>query len=749
MRHARRAGRLTLTGRLARATVLLALGASVMLAAGLPAVGSVQAAQDPGRAAVAAAPRAATFSRDIAPIILASCSPCHRPGGGAPFALLTYEDVRQRGAAIATAVSRRLMPPWKPVAGYGAFVGERRLTDDQIRLIQQWVDNGAPEGVASVRPEPPHWVDGWRLGDPDVVVEMPEYLLAPGRGDVYRNFALPIPIEQRQYVRGLEFRQGTPGVVHHANMRIDCTDRSRELDRQDPAPGYEAVSLESATRPEGYFLGWTPGQVSPLAPEDLSWPLETGCDLVLEMHLRSTQAPARVTANVGFYFSERAATRTPSLIRLGFQDIDIPAGRSDHTISHRYVLPVDVEVHSVQPHAHYLAREIRAFATLPDGSVQWLLYIDAWDFDWQDVYRYARPFWLPKGSTLAIEFTYDNSVANPRNPHTPPQRVRYGQRSTDEMGFLWLQVVTRTPGERAILNDEIWHRNVSQDIVGLETLVEIDPADWRLYSDLAYFHLQLGHEDSALAYWRETIRLAPESASGYYDLGTLLMNQGRLAEAAANLREAARLDPGHSDAHNNLGGILVRQGDVQEAVGHFRAAIEARPGNAEARSNLARQLDERGDVGEALTHYQAALALGLDDTEVYGRVASLLARERRFGEAIEYYEAALTRDANLVPALVDLAWILSTAPGRIIAAPDRAIQLAERARRVTEQDGRADPLILETLALAYAAGQRFDEAIAVAEVSVTLAASDERTAPMADELRRRLAEWKRLREAGR
>ena len=747
MRHTRQAGRLTLTGRLARVTVLCALG--VVVATGQHGVGSAQAAQNPVPAPVAGAPHAVTFNQDIAPIILASCAPCHRPGGGAPFALSTYDEVRQRATAIVTAVGDRRMPPWKPVPGYGEFVGERRLPDDQIRLIEEWVANGTPEGVTSDRLEPPPWFDGWRLGQPDVVVEMPAYHLAAGRGDVYRNFAIPIPIEQRQYVRGLEFRQGTAGLVHHANMRIDCTDRSRELDREDQAPGYEAVSLESATRPEGYFLGWTPGQVAPLAPEDLSWPLETGCDLVLETHLPSTQAAAWVTASVGFHFSERAATRTPSLVRLGFQDIDIPAGRRDHTISDRYVLPVDVEVHSVQAHAHYLAREIRAFALLPDGATRWLLYIDAWDFDWQDVYRYARPFRLPRGSTLVVEYTYDNSAANPRNPHTPPQRVRYGQRSTDEMGFLWLQVVTRTPGERAVLNDEMWHRNVSQDIVGLETLAEIDPADWRLRSDLAYFHLQLGDVDDALAYWRETIRLAPESASGYYDLGTLLMNQGQLAEAAANLREAARLDPGHSDAHNNLGGVLVRQGEAQEAVGHFRAAVAARPGNAAAHSNLARQLDERGDVGEALTHYQAALALGLDDTEVYGRVASLLGREQRFVEAIEYYEEVLKRDANSVPALVDLAWILSTAPGGMVAAPERAIELAERARQVTERDSRADPLILETLALAYAAGHRFDDAIEVAEVGVTVAASDERTAPLADELRRWLVEWKRLREEGR
>jgi hypothetical protein len=278
------------------------------------------------------------------------------------------------------------MPPWKPVAGYGEFVGERRLTDDQIGLIRQWVEQGVPEGVVSDRPKPPPLVEGWRLGRPDVVLEMPGYFLEPDRGDVYRNFALPIPIKERQYVRGLEFRPDNPRVVHHAGMRIDCTDRSRQLERQDPAPGYEGVSLESATNPEGYFLGWTPGQLAPLAPADLSWPLEPGCDLVLELHLRPAQAPEWAKASVGFYVSEGPPTRTPSLIRLGREDHDIPAGSRDYAIRDSYVLPVDVEVHSVQAHAHYVAKEIRGFATLPDGSTRWLIYIDNWDFDWHGIF---------------------------------------------------------------------------------------------------------------------------------------------------------------------------------------------------------------------------------------------------------------------------------------------------------------------------------------------------------------------------
>jgi hypothetical protein len=137
--------------------------------------------------------------------------------------------------------------------------------------------------------------------------------------------------------------------------------------------------------------------------------------------------------------------------RLGSRTIDIPAGRTDYTITDSYVLPVDVDVLSVNPHAHYLATDMKAFATLPDGTRQWLLWIKSWDFNWQDVYQYKKPIALPRGTRITMEYTYDNSAANRRNPNRPPRRVAYGPRSSDEMGDLWLQILPRLNADRAIL----------------------------------------------------------------------------------------------------------------------------------------------------------------------------------------------------------------------------------------------------------------------------------------------------------
>src|SRR5204862_3295671 len=142
---------------------------------------------------------------------------------------------------------------------------------------------------------------------------------------------------------------------------------------------------------DGYFLGWTPGQTVTASPDDMAWRLEPGTDLVLMLHLRPGPESQSLDASVGLYFTDTIPARVPAMIRLNRQDIDIPAGEARYVIHDSYTLPVDVSALSIQPHAHYLAHEIKGSALLPDGSRQWLIYIRNWDFHWQDVYRYQRP----------------------------------------------------------------------------------------------------------------------------------------------------------------------------------------------------------------------------------------------------------------------------------------------------------------------------------------------------------------------
>jgi Flp pilus assembly protein TadD len=565
-----------------------------------------------------------TFARDIAPIVYEACGVCHRDDGPGPFSLLTYEQVRRRATQIAVVTRRGFMPPWKAEPEAGHFVGQRRLTDREIESIGAWVNAGAPEGDPRDLPAPPSWPKGWLLGTPDLIVRLPEPFMLPAAStDVFRIFAVKIPNEVRRYVRGIEFHPGNPGVVHHANMRIDRTATTRDLDAADPLPGYDGLMPRSAEYPEGHFLGWTPGQVAPLVGPDLAWPLEPGSDLVLQLHLQPSGAVEPVQPSVAFYFGDRPPARTPTILRLGSQGIDIKPGERAHVIRDSYRLPVDVDVLAVQPHAHYRAREIRGMATLPDGRQKTMMLIRDWDFRWQHVYREQVPIPLPRGTVLSMEYTYDNSADNPRNPQVPPERVRWGQRSRDEMGDLWFQVSTRSERDRLTLVQEVQRKMTAEDVIGLETMLLVTPDDHELHDDAAVLYLGLGRADDAVRHFAASARLRPSSAPAHYNLATALSVAGRLDEAVAEYRRALAIEPQYARALANLGSVLLQQGRSAEGVDLLERAVRLDPANVEALNTLSTGYVSLGDVDRALATINRAIALAPP-----GPVADML-RERR------------------------------------------------------------------------------------------------------------------------
>jgi Flp pilus assembly protein TadD/mono/diheme cytochrome c family protein len=566
-----------MTGRLA-ATFAVALAASAPLTGWAP-FGRVPARVQTRSSQV-------TFTRDVAPILFSSCASCHRPDGIAPFSLLTYDDASGHAAEIVEATSHRVMPPWKPEAGYGEFLDERRLTSAQIATLKRWVDDGLLEGDPKLLPRPPTWSGQWQLGTPDLVIETAPYALRPSGDDVYRNFVLPIESTTQRYIRAWEFLPGS-AAVHHATMQFDSSRSSRRLDEQDPDPGYEGLVPHSAMSPDGYFLGWLPGLTSNVAPAGMSWPLPTGADLILMMHLRPAGKAETIRARLGLYFSDAPPRLQPTLIRMTRQHIDIPPGERRYVVTDAFTLDVDVELYTIQPHAHLLAREVRSYATLPDGSRKWLLSIRDWDFNWQGIFRYAHPQFLPAGTTITFDFTYDNSTANRHNPHRPPQRVTYGQHTTDEMAELWLQVVTRNPADRPRLARAARERIVREEIVGTEKRLEGDPTNTALHDDVALLHAEAGHFDRTAKHFAETVRMRPDSATAHYNLGNALFRAGHRKEAIESLRRAVSLDANYALAHDGLGVALHAEGKLAEASEHYRRAVELDPGNADARSHLA------------------------------------------------------------------------------------------------------------------------------------------------------------------
>ena len=468
---------------------------------------------------------AVTWAQHIAPIVYRECTVCHNPAGSAPFSLLEYEDARRRAGRMARAVTRRFMPPWLPEPAEHAFRGERRLTDAQIAAIVQWAEQGAPAGQLSTAPRAPIYArSGWQLGEPDLVIDLPVLEIAANAGEVYRNIVLSPGLASTEWIEAVELLPGGR-TVHHARLMVDSTAASRTLDAQDDTPGFDGMHAgTSASNPEGFFVGWTPGRVATRDDRGLAWPLKAGADLVLQLHLRPSDEAEVIRARIGLHFADAPPAQQPSIILLGSNTIDIPAGATEYTITDEYTLPVAVDALGLYPHAHYLAQEMIAYAILPDGATRNLLHIRDWDFNWQDEYRFATPVRLPAGTRLGMRYTYDNSARNPQNPNDPPRRVVHGPNSTDEMGDLVVQVLAASADDRERLERDIrWTHGVEQ-LTG-----RAQHAHVRADSLLA-----AGMIDDALAAYRETVRLTndPAAMSGIARI-MLLRNDAASAILAA------------------------------------------------------------------------------------------------------------------------------------------------------------------------------------------------------------------------
>ena len=392
-----------------------------------------------------------TFSHDVAPILYRHCAACHHPGEVAPFPLLTYADAAKRAALIATVTTSRYMPPWEPEPGYGHFQGERRLSEAEIATLRQWADAGAPEGDSAQLPAAPHFPEGWQLGTPDLTVRTPEpFAVAADGQDQYQCFVIPLHLTQDKYVRAMEFRPGARSVVHHALFLLDAGHIARQKGETYPCFGTPGFL------PSGALGGWTPGMQPFRAAEGLQMILSKGSDLVMQIHYHPTGKPETDQSELGLYFTDKRPVKWVADIALVSHWIDIPPGDTAYKVRDHFTTPVDVEAVGIIPHAHYICKDMKGWAILPDGKKQWLIWIRDWNFDWQEQYRYAHPVELPAGTRLEMEFTYDNSDANPRNPNHPPKRVVWGPATTDEMAGLHLQVVPDDMADWHELGQALW-----------------------------------------------------------------------------------------------------------------------------------------------------------------------------------------------------------------------------------------------------------------------------------------------------
>jgi hypothetical protein len=376
-----------------------------------------------------------TFTKHVAPILWNNCARCHRPGDVGPFPLLSYQDAAKRADFIREVTESGQMPPWKAHPGAGVFLDAPRLSILEKEVLARWAETGCQEGDRADLPPMPRFPEGWALGPPDLVLTMPEsWEVEPSRFDTYRAFALPMPADRDVTITGIEFHPGNRQIVHHSRIHVDDTGDARHREASDPTPGFAGwMGRNIVELPYPGLGGWTPGLTPRHAPEGSGRLIPKGSDIILQIHYHPTGKVETDRSSLGLYFSKEPLTRRMAGLSIATDQIDIPAGAKRHVLIQAAQLKADVRLYTVVPHAHYLCREIRLSATLPDGTIRPLLWINDWDFDWQDQYRYAKPIRLPKGTVVTFAAYFDNSEENPRNPNRPPQRVRYGIESRDEM----------------------------------------------------------------------------------------------------------------------------------------------------------------------------------------------------------------------------------------------------------------------------------------------------------------------------
>jgi thiol-disulfide isomerase/thioredoxin len=398
-----------------------------------------------------------TFTKHVAPILWNNCARCHRPGAVAPFALLTYKDAAKRADFIVDVVSSGQMPPWKPHSGAGVFHDAPRLSPVEKEVLRAWARNGRVEGDPADLPAWPKFHDGWQLGEPDFVVTMPEPFTIPATGrDVYQAFAVPLDLGRDVVINGLEFHPGNRRVVHHSRLYLDATGDARRRDLADPEPGFFGHSETPGVGelPYAGLGGWTPGMTAAFAPEGAGRLIQDRTDLVFSIHYHTTGKPEVDRSSVGLFLARKPTTRNMVGYTICTNKIDIPPGDKRHKIVLSSWVKTDVHLYALVPHAHNLCREFRVAATLPDGTIQPLLWIDDWDLDWQDQYRYLKPVRLPKGTLLTVAAYFDNSDGNPRNPHKPAKRVRYGLSTDDEMCACHFEFLPDDPGGYAAYHNK-------------------------------------------------------------------------------------------------------------------------------------------------------------------------------------------------------------------------------------------------------------------------------------------------------
>jgi len=408
--------------------------------------------------------QAVTYARDVAPILNRQCVSCHRPGAVGPFSLSSYREARVWARQIADVTPRQIMPPWKPVAGFGEFQDARSLTAREQATLARWAAAGAPEGDPKQTPKPPTFTAGWALGKPDLVLRarQPFAVKAEGR-DQYRCFILPVDFKEDTYVSLTQIRPDQRSVVHHVIVYVDAKGETLKLAGADPNASFDNPNAGvSAPVPDLPWLqGWAPGNRPRPTPPGTAIKIPKGAKLVMEVHYHPSGEPLIDRTEIGVTFARERVQKQFLVTALAQGLLPLEPNRARIPVIATMTLAEGEMLYGISPHMHRIGREMQVWATLPDGRRLDLIWLKDWDFNWQEAYYYRQPIHLPKDTRVELVAYYDNSSENPRNPNQPPKRVQWGEQTTDEMCIAFLLVTKdaehldvvppERPGESVIL----------------------------------------------------------------------------------------------------------------------------------------------------------------------------------------------------------------------------------------------------------------------------------------------------------
>ncbi|QYK53338.1 MAG: hypothetical protein KF824_00260 [Fimbriimonadaceae bacterium] len=383
--------------------------------------------------------KAVTYAEHVAPILNNSCVKCHRPGQSAPFSLIGYENAKRYSDMIALATSKKRMPPWKAVPGEVKFLDDTHLSDEQITLLSAWADAGAPRGDKSKEPVTPTFPEGWALGKPDMLLEMPyEFELGADGSDEYWNFVITPNITKPTYISAIDVEPGNKRIVHHVIAFLDKSGQGKKLvqSRGDKRAGYKTTGGGVGFNPDGSLGGWAPGAKQSRLPDHAGMLIEPGTDIILQVHYNKSGKPEKDQTKVAVYLNQGVPKEQVDVKFIPNPFIRIVPGKAGQKFRSEIPIPAKIKIYSLMPHMHLLGREMKATAIYPDGKEKVLIEVKDWDFNWQLIYNLKTPEILPAGSKLRLEAEYDNSVDNPFQPHDPPKLVRWGEETTDEMMLL-------------------------------------------------------------------------------------------------------------------------------------------------------------------------------------------------------------------------------------------------------------------------------------------------------------------------